>query len=539
MADPLAPQEIIRRSDRLRGERSTTESHWQEVADYIMPSREFTQSSAAGSKRGTLIYHTGPVMAAEQMAGALHGMLTSPALRWFALRPDDEGMLDDQDAQVWFDAATDRMYRMFTSPMARFDLHLHENYLDQSAFGNSVLFMPDRMRSGIGFKALPLAECFMSENDDDMIDTMYRCFKMRCADIVEKWSKDVPEDMRREATDRPDDKWDCIHALMPDPKNKGGYVGQYVLKRNMQALGDTERYEDKPFVGARWSKRSGESMGCGPGMNALPDVKALNKLEEEHLRGVMLANAPPLAMPDDGFIQTLSQQPRALNYYRNENQGFEDRVFPILTGARPEVAMEKIANMEQRISTAFYIQWMNLPFKPNMTATEVIQRRDEMLRLMGPMVARLQTELLGPVIERTFGVLWRNGMLPPPPTSLSGVKWHVEYTSPLALAQKSSDASAALSFLEVVMNIAKGDPTALDKVDMDQFLDFLGNRMGAPAKGLRSDAAVADLRQARQQREKMMQEAMAADAASKMLQQGGAGVKALAEAGAAGQAEAA
>lgn len=534
MADWLDPQEIIKRADRLRADRATTETHWQDVADYILPSREFTRSSTAGAKRSSLIYHTGPVMAAEQLAGALHGMLISPSLRWFALR-SDSGLDEDAEAKRWFEDATDRMFQMFTSPSRRFDLNAHESLLDISGFGNGVLFISDKGRVGPQFKSLPLSECFLSENDDGNLDTLYRCFKMRAIDIANTPGWDVPRELSADAADRPDTMWECIHAIFPDPKKRVPYVGRYVLKRTKTALGREERYEEQPFIASRWSKRSGESLGFGPGMNALPDVKGLNKLEEEHLRGVMLANSPSIAVPDDGFLSTINRAPRAINYYRAELQGYEDRVFTIPTGERPEVAADKILNLENRVREAFYIQWMNLPQRPNMTATEVIQRRDEMLRLMGPMVSRLQTEMLGPVITRCFNVMWRNGMLLPPPTSMRGSGWHIEYSSPLAAAQKSSDAGQALQFLQAISAVAAGDPTVLDKVDGDEMVDFLADRMGAPAKAMRDDEAIARLRHDRSQREMAMQNAMAADAASKMLAQGGQGINALAQAATAGQ----
>lgn len=537
MVDLLSPVEIIRRADRLRSDRGAIETLWQQVADYTMPSRQFTTAASPGAKRTELIYHTGPVMALEQMAGALHGMLTSSALRWFSLRPDDERLQEQQEISAWFQAATEAMDRTFKAPSARFDLNVHEAYLDIAGFGNSVMFMLDRARRGPGFKALPLAECYLSENDDGDMDTLYRQFTMRAQDVVEHEGWDVPEDMRREAANAPDTRWECIHAVIPDPKGRPGpqrgYVGVYVLRRAKSSLGKPDRYEEKPFVASRWSKRSGESYGTGAGQNALADVKLVNKLEEEHLRGVMLANSPPLMLPDDGWLEPLRQEPRALNYYRTEMGEYNERVSPVVTGSRPEVAQEKITAVEQRISTAFYIQWMNLPFQKNMTATEVIQRRDEMLRLMGPMVARLQTELLGPLIYRTFNVMWRNGQLPAPPTALQGVGWHVEYTSPLSIAQRSGDATAALNYLTALGQIAAGDPTILDVVDTEAYARFLADRMGAPLKALRSSAAVVDLRQARAARDQQMQNAMAGDAITKMLQQGGAGVKSLADARAA------
>jgi hypothetical protein len=129
-----------------------------------------------------------------------------------------------------------------------------------------------------------------------------------------------------------------------------------------------------------------------------------------------------------------------------------------------------------------------------MTATEVLQRRDEQLRLMGPMVARLQTELLGPLIERSFAIMWRNGLLPAPPPSISGAPWKVEYLSPLALAQRASDAEATMRTLQAVAGLMQIDPKAANRVDTDAALRHLADRYGAPAPILRSkdDAAALD-----------------------------------------------
>jgi hypothetical protein len=50
-----------------------------------------------------------------------------------------------------------------------------------------------------------------------------------------------------------------------------------------------------------------------------------------------------------------------------------------------------ISIIQDRVEGIFYTRWMNLPSQPNMTATEVLQRRDEMLRLLGPMVSQRES----------------------------------------------------------------------------------------------------------------------------------------------------
>jgi hypothetical protein len=55
-----------------------------------------------------------------------------------------------------------------------------------------------------------------------------------------------------------------------------------------------------------------------------------------------------------------------------------------------------------------------------MTAREVAERHEEKLLQLGPVMERLQDELLDPLIRRAFGILWRGGYLPEPPKSSGG-----------------------------------------------------------------------------------------------------------------------
>ena len=72
---------------RLQEKRSNWESHWQEVSDYMLPRKaEITKERARGDKRHTLIFDATAIHALELLAASLHGMLTSPANKWFSLR---------------------------------------------------------------------------------------------------------------------------------------------------------------------------------------------------------------------------------------------------------------------------------------------------------------------------------------------------------------------------------------------------------------------------------------------------------------------
>ena len=83
--------EIVARLDRryrtLQSQRSNWESHWQELADYMLPRKaDITKKRTEGDKRTELIYDGTAIHAVELLASSLHGMLTSPSTPWFSLQ---------------------------------------------------------------------------------------------------------------------------------------------------------------------------------------------------------------------------------------------------------------------------------------------------------------------------------------------------------------------------------------------------------------------------------------------------------------------
>ena len=511
----------------MRGARANFDWHWQEVADYMLPSREFTRSNAPGRKRLTRIYNTLPVLACEQLAGGLHGMLTSPALRWFQLQVWSRDLRQDADAAEWFADTTDRLYDHFNSQSAGFATAAHEFYLDIAAFGTAVMYVPDLGPRGAGYRSVPLSECYFAEGPDGRIDTIYRCYKMTARQVVATWPNAGDASFRKRADEKPDDPVEIVHAVTPKPAGEKGqaFVSRYVMRAPAFVL-EKGGYKDFPFVVARWTKRSGEIYGNGAGMNALPDVKLLNKIEEVTLRAGQKAVDPPLMMPDDGFLNPLDTRPGGVNVFRAGLMGENDRISPLNTGARPDLGEHMAERAETRVKSIFYSDWMNLPRQPNMTATEVIQRRDEMLRLLGPMVSRLTAELLGPLLERTFRIHLENALLAPIPRQLAGAEWRVEYLSPLAISQKSNDADAVLRWFQVASQMAGVDPSVLDTMDMGEAARFLADRYNAPPSLMRSREEAAALKQ---QREEVMAAQMQAQQMESLARTAKTGGQALGE----------
>jgi hypothetical protein len=208
--------------------------------------------------------------------------------------------------------------------------------------------------------------------------------------------------------------------------------------------------------------------------------------------------------------------PGALNFYRT---GTRDRLEPLQIGANNPLGLNMEEQRRNAIRQAFFVDQLLMANGPSMTATEVLQRNEEKMRLLGPVLGRLQAELLQPLISRSFALLLRNGLLPTAPEELQGQDIDIEYVSPLAKAQKMTDLQSMLRGFEVLLQMQQVAPV-MDYLDDDKLVQYLVETTGIPARVIRSPNEVQQLRrqraEAQAQQAQAQQEAAIADQAQKL-----------------------
>jgi hypothetical protein len=193
---------------------------------------------------------------------------------------------------------------------------------------------------------------------------------------------------------------------------------------------------ENPYVIPRYLKASTEQYGRSPGMNALADVKVLNKMVENSLKAAAKQIDPPLLIPDDGMLAPIRMSPGSINYYRS---GSRDRIEPLNINANNTITINNENQRRDAINKMFHIDQLVVTENRNMTATEVIQRQEEKMRILGPVLGRLQSELLSPLITRVFNILLRNGLFMQSPDILQQQELKIEFVSPMALAQRGQE----------------------------------------------------------------------------------------------------
>ena len=502
---------LLRRLRDLEEQRSNWETHWQEVADYMRPRKaDITKNRTPGQKRTELIFDGTAIHAAEMLSASLHGMLTNMSTPWFTLRYTEPSLEDDDIAKEWLELAEQTMYQAFQR--SNFQEQVHEMYDDLVCFGTAIMFVEKDETTSYRFSTRHIAECFVAEDANGRVNTVYRKFKMSARAAMNQFGDNVSDRIKNADKKDPHGMVELVHVVLPrddrditkkTAQNKP-WASMYLDSEEKTILGESG-YDEMPYVVPRWLKASTENNGFGhsPAMSCLADTKMLNKMSEITIRAAQKQIDPPLMVPDDGFMLPIRTVPGGLNFYRS---GTRDRIEPLNIGANQPLGLQMEEQRRQAIRSAFYVDQLILAQNQTMTATEVIQRTEEKMRLLGPVLGRLQAEFLQPLIERCFNILSRDKGLPQPPEFMAGLNIEIEYVSPIAKAQRSGDVQSIVRMLEMLGPLQGMGPEIIDWIDMDGLAKHAIKVLGIPAAVVRGRDEVDEIRMERQQQQQMEQE---------------------------------
>ena len=507
MAQTDKAKNLLKRFDRLKSQRQNWESHWQEVADYMQPRKaDVTKTRSKGDKRTELIFDGSPLQSVELLAASLHGMLTNPSTPWFSLRFKEDDMENEDEAKEWLESATETMYAAFNK--SNFQQEIFELYHDLITFGTAAMFIEEDDEDVLKFSTRHINEIFIAENDKGRIDTVFRKFHISARAAIQKFG-DISINIATKAKKDPYEEVEILHAVYPrsdfNPKKQDKinmpFESIYLDAESGDEL-SVSGFKEFPFVVPRYLKASHEIYGRSPAMTALPDVKMLNEMSKTTIKSAQKQVDPPLLVPDDGFMLPVRTIPGGLNFYR---AGTRDRIEPLNIGANTPLGLNMEEKRRNSIRNAFYVNQLMMQNGPQMTATEVIQRNEEKMRLLGPVLGRLQSELLKPLIDRCFSIILRKNLFRQAPEFLAGKDVEIEYVSPLAKAQKSSELQSIMRAIEIMGSLANVAPV-FDHINMDKLVRHLADIVGVPQKILKPQSQLnAERQQAQQQQQQMQQ----------------------------------
>lgn len=547
--------ELLR--SQLENERSSFFATWRDCADYILPRRPrfFVSDSNKGDRRNQKIIDSTGTLAARTLRAGMMSGVTSPARDWFRLTTPEPELAEFGNVKIWLDLVSQRMRTVFI----RSNLYnaLPIIYGDLGVFGTACMLVEEDFQDVVRFYPFPIGSYKLSNNDRLKVDVFQRDFQMTVRQIVDRFGKKLNGDIDWDVFSLQIknlyeqglmEEWVQVsHVIMPneeyDPKKPLSKYKKYTscyYETGFRSSGSSnylsgEPDQDKflsekgydffPILAPRWEVTGEDVYGTTcPGIEALGDIKQLQLGERRGMQAIEKMINPPMTAPTSLRNSKASILPSDVTFVdvREGQQGFRPAHE---VNFRIDALENKQQQVRQRISRTFFEDLFLMlanSDRRQITAREIDERHEEKLLALGPVLEQLNQDLLDPLIDICFDIMNRQGLIPPAPDELQGMPLKVEYISIMAQAQKLVGIAGIERFAGFVGNLVANtqQPSILDKVDLDQMIDEYGDAVSVPAKLVRSDDAVEEIRaqRAKQQQAQAQAEqaAISANAAKQL-----------------------
>lgn len=519
-------QRMLARKSALWSERSSWITHWREVSEYQQPraGRFVVTDRNKGDKRANSILDNTAVFGSRTLAAGMMSGMTSPARPWFRLEIQDKELMESGAVKAWLHDSASLLRAIFSSSNTY--RSLHTLYEELALFGTAATIVLPDFDNVIHHYPLTIGEYALGTNYKGEVNTLCREFQMQVGQMVEQFGKEnVSETVLNLFNRGQVDQWvDVVHLIQPRTEREYGkrdaknmrFSSCYMEpgKDNNDKFLSESGFEKFPALTPRWVVTGNDIYGTSPGMECLGDVKQLQHQQLRKGQAIDYQVNPPLQVPTKYKESAKARLPGGVFYVDSmgQNSGIKS-AFEV--NLNLQHLREDIVDVRDRIRTSYYADLFMMlanDTRSGITATEVAERHEEKLLMLGPVLERLQNELLSPMIDMAFDYANKAGILPPPPRELEGTELKVEFISVLAQAQRAVAASGVDRLLGTVGNLAQFKPEVLDKIDFDQVVDDYGDMYGVNPKIVIPDDKVAEIRAQR------AQAAQAAQAAAAMPQ---------------------
>lgn len=486
-------KEVSQKVERLFDAQQSHVKVWREIKKYQLPfigKLNDTNGKAIDYDTSHLLdsyaSHCNDIFASGVMSG-----LTPPSRQWFKLTLANSGLQANHEMSAVLDQRHEIMQAIFGK--SNFYIGCYQAY-QELAYGQAAMGIFRDTRTGIRVEQFTIGTYAMSVGGNGIVDTFTVKRAMTLMQIAEQFSvESMPpgmQDLLRNHTYSAD-TYTVYWLVEPNRDYVNGKIGKRHMKyRSYYWLEGEETFLEVggfntfPVCVARYQVVGNETYAVGAGWYANDDVKMLQTLMSDRLRAVELMVKPPMQV-SSSLAYNVNLIPGGITTTDNPN----DVVKPLFDvnmqlGPLGEVVMETRENIKRCYNADLFLMLEQLD-SGQMTAREVMERTQEKLQQLGPVVERLQYEFLNNVIERTYAILSDTKIFPPIPEELreilSDKEIKVDFTSPLAQAQKLAGLTTIEQAFGFAMNMMQVYPEVKAKINPIGLVNEYFKYLGAPA----------------------------------------------------------
>ena len=478
---------------------------WHDLLDdcyeYFLPNRNLFDDFATGQKKMDRIFDSTAIEAIQQGASKLQENIAPIWGNWATFAPSVSvlNMLESGDYDVSEEEIRANLEQQATIVF---------DYINRSNFGTQFFEHALDLLIGTGtlridedesddmpiiFNAIPQKGIAFEEGPHGSIETHWRRFTVKARNLKRMWKGFKPsESIKSKIENQPDAEVEISEGVVYMPKSKTYYGCVWVTSEDriswMQDFG-----KSSPWVTGRYSKVAGEIRGRGPAVQALPDVRSLNKVKEFVLQKAAIDLSGMYTATDDGVTNpyNIVISPGVVIPVGSNNSS-NPSIQRLDTGTNLSLAQFEMNELQNSIKRALFNDLRD-PTGPVRSATEIAIDSRELAKRIGSAFGRLQTEVLVPILKRVVYILTRRGLLQP--IQLDGRDIEIKFLSPLAKAQDGEDIINVQQAVQFVLQNAGPDQAKIG-FKLEDFGTWVASKTGMPAELVRSDAEKAQIIQA-------------------------------------------
>jgi len=477
---------IVKRYDELLSKRSQIETLWRDVERWCIGFRgkysDYTDPYT--------LYDDTVFRARDILVSGLYSYLTNPASRWFTLSPIPSSNVSKQE-EDWASDATNKILASFRG--SNLYQRLYQSYETLVNYGVSLLYEEADV-NGLKFISFPPHSFVFNRDIWGNVVEVIVLIKMSVEEVIEKFGlKNVSDSIVQKSKTSQNEKVEILFSVSKNYSNTKGKLFKSVwVEKETEHILKEGGYDTFPFFVGQWQTPNDVTYGTSPAIDALPSVILSNRITKTFwVNNEKLAN-PPLDVPYQGYMGDIDISPGALNYRADPNP--QNQIKPIMTTGNINIDIESLQSVKQVINEKFFVDLFLMMKDTTMTATEVIHRNQEKMLLLGSVIGRLLHEVLTPLVYRTLLLLVDNGIIEQFDTPVK-----VEFLSPLAQTQKSSEYSSLVVLLNTVLQSAQLNPDVVDNVNWDNFIRKVASIYSVDSHLLNDESDVEQMRKQRQQ----------------------------------------
>jgi hypothetical protein len=574
--DPIA--RVKRRFNMLKTEKSAWSNKYDILARFILGRRNYMSHwrLAPEDYFDAWIFDDTAFNANHLMASALIGALwPSGGKTFYFTAPYDpqDPSLESDETKAYYEQVTRTVIEALDHPKAGFGLALEEYEIEKGALGTGAIFVEetDDLTMPCTYRVINAKDLYIDVNHLNTVDTIYIDRYMFMNQVASAYglSSFTDEEMQRLDMHDYTNRNQVVIAIEPnnqyDPQSLGNEKFKYsavhvdITRNKILRVGGF--HELPVFVGRFWHLL-GEKYGRSPGMNALPSIRELNQLRYLTIKTSEKMLDPALVVIDGSVLgnDEVDDSPGGLTVVSisGKMQGNMKPVDKLLEIGDPSWAFQRLAELIKIVQDHFFQdRLMDLNNKTRQTLGEAEIRNDLRGQSLNNVFARDYVEVIQPIIERTFNIclgkkllgvvqgsaddimLQQQGITPfYIPNSLvhrmaSGKEvYKIKFISPAQRIRESEEFSGIQRALQLGTTVAQaGSPEIMDNFD----LDFTARRAielaGGPPLMIKSEQAVSETRQQRQQAQMQAQQMQAAQIQAATAKDGAKAVKDVSSAG--------